>query len=455
MSWREFRFVREDRADLVWKIAKDGESYRTLHGQLNGAMQENSDTPGPKGKEDTNAYVNAEDNCDFHISREIRRKMEAGYIEYVNGKPIGKQISEIDFNKVLPKNFVGYKPQPQKQLKPGQLEKLCNEGRARFTKKYDGMMHLTVHHNWGWEIYTRGMDLTTERFPNHIAQLSSIESIPCGTIFVGEMICKRADETEDFTAISRLCRSDPPEARKLVEREEVPEPSFVIFDLLFYDGQDLKSSSYDERSKFWKLLFPPFKDNDSLICSVDYCDVSHDTWEDFVKENGWEGFVVVDGSSKPGNKFYSFNGKAKRPAGHYKLKPIYESDVVIFAGLYGTGKRMNMAGSAFIKQIDPNTGKYFNCGRVGTGFTDETLAELQGLLKENELPILKKKTEVKDMNIQNDRGVVAMIKYPERIVGTNKFRFPSFQRFRFDKKPEECEAQNLCEDEPLKLDFLE
>ena len=59
--WREFRFVKEGEVDRVWEIIQEGESYRTLHGQLDGAMQENTDNPGSKGKEDTKAFVTPED----------------------------------------------------------------------------------------------------------------------------------------------------------------------------------------------------------------------------------------------------------------------------------------------------------------------------------------------------------------------------------------------------------
>ncbi|HEY1645738.1 MAG TPA: hypothetical protein VGF75_05190, partial [Candidatus Saccharimonadales bacterium] len=126
--WREFQFARsKTQAPLVWKIKQDGASYSTTHGILGGAMQDFSDTPGDKGKAETKAYVNAVDNCAFHVEREIRKKVEHGYVEYVDGKPVTEQVSEIKFDKALPKNFCSYKPQTD--IDPKALEKLHKTGK--------------------------------------------------------------------------------------------------------------------------------------------------------------------------------------------------------------------------------------------------------------------------------------------------------------------------------------
>ncbi len=454
MAWREFRFARSGKADLVWKIEQDGESYRTQHGQLDGAMQEFSDTPGPKGAEDTAAYVNALDNCAFHVAREIRKKTESGYIEYKDGQPLTEQVDGIDFEKALPKCFCGYKPQTS--IAPEALKKLHKKGQARYTRKYDGMCHLLVNHNDGWRVYTRRMDDTTSRLPGLVAQLEELKQFGKGTIIVGELICLRPDGTDDFKSISRFCRSDPDEARRLVNHGDIHEPIFVMFDALFHNGRDLRNKTYDERSKLWQTLPPlkdviqyelatspkPFYKNKFRILSVDYFNVTPDTWEDFAKEQGWEGFVVTDGAAKPGDKFYSFNGKAKRPKGSHKLKPIYEEDVVIYAGFKGTGKRLGGIGSVFVKQKHPDTGEWFNCGKVGSGFTDDDLVEVEKLIVDKGIPIVDKEKEALE-NLGSNDGIVMMLEYSERQPGTNKFRFPVFNRLRFDKGVEECEAQRL------------
>ncbi len=455
-TWQEFRFVRDGSTPLVWMIQQDGESYSTKHGILDGKLQLNTDTPGPKGKEDTKAYMNAVDNCAFHVSREIRKKTEAGYIEYINGVPQQKRITKIAFDTHLPKVFTGYKP--QQNIDHLKLKRICEGGRARYSRKMNGMCHYAVHQSWGWEIYSRRMDKVSGNFPLHIEALKG--KFPVGTILVGEMVCMIErdgdDPLDDLNTVARICRSDAEKARNLVKWGEVPEPNYIVFDMLYYDGMPLSQTSYDKRSALWRGEFPEFrerKDGD-VIAAVDFYDVKHDTWEEYAVEREWEGFVVTDGNSVPGDKFFSFNGKAKRPNGHHKLKPVFEADVVVFAAKYGTGKRKDGAGSVFCKQIDPNTGKWFYTGGAGSGFTDETLAELQVMLKKHDLPIVKKDTDAEKMNIQNDKGFVIAIEYGDRTPGKNKCQFGVFKRFRNDKPKEECEAEWYSSKAKVELDFL-
>lgn len=457
MSWREFRFVRKGKAPLVWMIKQDGERYFTQHGQLDGAMQENTDIPGSKGKEDTKAYVNALDNCAFHVTREIRKKKEKGYVEYVDGEPTEQQITEMSFDDYLPKNFCAYKPQTN--IKPASLEKLHKKGLARYTRKYDGFCTLMVHHNWGWEVYSRRMDVITDHFPKHVEQLEAIEWLKPGTIVIGEMLCMKPNGLDDFKATSRVCRSKTPESLALrstsVNEEtgeemppECPEPVFIIFDMLYLNGEDLQNKTYDERAINWKINFPTTQTRGSeLIVGVDYFNIAPDTWESFAKGQGWEGFVVTDGSAKLGEKAYNFSGKPKRPLGSHKLKPVYEADVVVYAGLRGTGKHIGGAGSVFVKQIHPDTGEWFDCGKVGGGWSHEALADMNRYLADYDLPIIEKMGEAKKLDFKELTGFTIEIEYSERQPGTNKFRYPQFQRFRFDKGPEECEAQRLAPEE--------
>lgn len=443
---REFRIGKGKKVQ-VWKIWQDGNMLYTEHGQLGGAQQNFSDRPGEKGKPGTKAYVNDIDNCTFHVEREIRKKTEHGYIEYVNGEPTKEQVTEIVFTKAIPKNFCSYKPQTD--IKPEALVKLHAAKRARYTRKYDGMSHIAVHHPTGWEIYSRRMDLATERFPKHIEDLATT-NLGVGTIIVGEVVVydNNRPGKEDFKLVSSFCRSLPEESRKLVAEGKFREPTFVIFDFLFLNGKPLNDMSYDDRSREWINRFPPANKRDSLIASVDYYDLTPETWQDFAKKNDWEGFVVTDGGCVPGEKFFSFDGDAKRPKGHHKLKPIYEDDVVIYACSKGGGKRLDGIGAVFVKQKHPDTGKWFNCGKVGSGFTEADLEELEKVCKKSKISILENDKDAEKMDIENTDGLVAMIEYSDRQPGTNKFRFPVFMRLRTDKTVEECTAQRLApEDE--------
>lgn len=442
---QEFR-QQKGKKTWIWKIAQDGESYTTEHGLLDGAKQTFSDTPGPKGKVGTKAFVSAEDNATFNLKREIRKKIENGYIEYIDGQPVTKQITSIDFNEYLPKNFCPYKPMVTPDDNGATIKKIFKAGKARATRKRDGMNHILVHHTFGWEVYSRRIDLVTEKYPNHIAELQNSNLKP-GTIIVGELLCEKADGTDDFRAISRVCRSDAEEARKLIDSGECPESIYCIFDFLWKDGVCLDNTTYDSRMVFWKDELDKWIPDHKLIRSVTYYDLKEDSWEKLAKDNKWEGFVLVDGSCKPGNKFFSYDGSAKRPKGHYKLKPVSEADICIFATTLGGGKRLDGVGAVHVKQIHPETGKYFYAGKVGSGFDDSSLEELEKMCADLKIPSLERDKDAEEMDLETGPGIVAQIEYSIRLPKSQKFRFGVFCRFRDDKKPEECIAEQLAEEE--------
>ena len=117
----------------------------------------------------------------------------------------------------------------------------------------------------------------------------------------------------------------------------------------------------------------------------------------------------------------------------------------MYAGFKGGGKRLGLIGSLFVKQQHPETGKWFDCGKVGSGFKDEDQDELRALLKKHNLPLVAKAKEVAEIDLEKLNGFVVEVKYYERQEGTNKFQHPVFLRVRYDKGVDECEAQKLSE----------
>ena len=247
MNWREFR-MKKGTKTLVWKIVADGERYITEYGILNGKMQSTSDTPGSKGKPGTQAYVSHENNVEFNVERDIRKKEEHGYREIgPDGKFLTEEvITTIDWSKPLPKNFCGYKPQTSIEDKAH--EKLCKSKNAVHTRKYDGFNHIAVHHTSGWEIYSRRMDIQSDKFPNHIRELEAMTQFGVGTLLTGEMVCLNSDGTDDFKSTSRVCRSLIDEARDLVKNNEVPEYALetYLFEYPFVENR-FPNQLYDER----------------------------------------------------------------------------------------------------------------------------------------------------------------------------------------------------------------
>lgn len=436
-DWREFHLVKQGKTH-VWRIRQTNEEYVTEHGQMGGKFQTFTDKPGDKGKVGTKAYVDPIANTTFHVSREIREKTECGYREFVNGQLVGNVATSIDFNVQLPKNFCSYKPKTS--IEPSALKKLDDKHQILYTRKLDGQCHLAVHHTDGWKFYSRRMDLVTS-LPKQVEELSTFKQFGIGTILVGELVCVENNK-EDFKKISRFCRSLPDEARKLVEDLEVPEPIFYVFDMLFSNSLSLKNASYEARMSYW---FDEIKnDQTKYIKHIPMVHTTPETWQGMAKMHNWEGFVAVDRNAVPGDKFYSFDGDAKRPNGSWKLKPVWTEEVAVIAGSVGSGKRLDGIGAVHVAQKLPDSKKWAYLGKVGSGFTEDDLKQITDIFIDKDIPIFEKDKEVDTLDLDNCNKFTIEIEYSERQPGTNKFRFPVYMRIRNDKAPEECFAQRLA-----------
>lgn len=463
--FREFRKEtgRNSRPN-VWFTGidqSDPEVVITRWGLLDGAMQETRDRPGPCGVEGNADYQDAKAYAIFCMNRDIRKKTEQGYVEWVDGQPISKVATTIDFALRLPKNLTFYKPQTK--IDDKKLVKLYQAGRAIWTLKRDGMMHVAVRSNGAWEIYSRRMDPATEKFPHIVASLDRLR-LPDNSILLGEMVLLKDDGRDDFKGVGRICRSDPDLALAYQGLGQFPKDhgdksvlgkaAYYVFDVAFLNGQDgVREKEVKKRLKVLRDMFATFdpelsqnvtgqgaSERDMMaeskrrermlrvhhVAPLKIFHASPGTDLDLAKRLRVEGFVVMDSDAIYGDKGYSFDGKAQRPDGIWKRKPKCEDEFII-VGLYdGTGKNMGKLGGFYIEQIHPSTGLRINCGKCGGGLTDDQ----RGVFTASNVIGRTIKVEFDSRQPEKD-GVYAL-------------RFPVFKGFS-DKKPEECIAQDLPE----------
>jgi DNA ligase-1 len=123
-----------------------------------------------------------------------------------------------------------------------------------------------------------------------------------------------------------------------------------------------------------------------------------------------------------------------------KLKPAFETlDVVIVGGIWGSGRRKGLLSSLVIAIRGANDG-LLTVGKVGTGFSEETLRDLTQRLK----PLII--TEL-GHNVEIEPKIVIEVDFQD-IQKTNRYRagyvlrIPRFKRERPDKSINE--ADNLA-----------
>jgi len=402
----------------IWVVEKGDSGLPEIwvsYGQLEGKQQTTFDIITSGVNEGKKNSTTALQQAYLEMERKIIVQKDDGYKNTIEE---AKEKQTIDFSKPFPKELCFYKP--KNKIEDDKLADLEKNNKAIFTKKRDGQMFIVRSSDLGnIEIWSRKMDLSTEKFP-HIA--SAFKNIPKKTILLGEMIFENADGTDNFKLASSVCRSDPDEAIR--KQKEAGDLKYYIFDLAFLEGENLLTSKrFSERRKLLEGIYK--KVNPKNVILADIFKKSCEECMKIVEEKGYEGLVIWDDLKliKEEDGF-NFNGSARRPSCVFKRKNFKEDDFIVRwdpknkIGNYGKGKLKDWLGNVFLYQL--LDGEEISLGKCGGGLSE--------LLRE-----FYTNTSLFPR--------VWTIKYEFAQPGTGKLRFPVFIRDRTsenDKDISEC-----------------
>ena len=200
--------------------------------------------------------------------------------------------------------------------------------------------------------------------------------------------------------------------------------TYVIFDLLYLDGHSTMALRYEERRELLGRL-----ELDGPAWRVP----SHHRGEggallEATRELGIEGIVAkrLESTYEPG----------RRSSAWVKVKHVCEQDVVIGGWTPGEGGRSSHFGALVCGVMDD--GKLVYVGKVGTGFTEKTLALLQRELeplRTDDSPFAGRQPPKGTVFV--DPRLVARVELREW-TRTHTMRAPSFKGLRNDVDPQDC-----------------
>jgi ATP-dependent DNA ligase len=352
----------------IWVVEKGESGYPevwTEHGQVEGKKQTTFDViKGGVNEGKANATTPLK-QAELIMERKITKQKEKGYSESKEG---GEQATDIDWSKPMPEPLRFYKP--KNSVEDSKLEELEKEGRAVFTVKRDGMNHpVRATSDFGIEILSRTMDVCSDKYP-HLVE--ALKSLPAKTILLGEIILDTGGK-DNFNVISKICRSDTAEAQ--AKQNKYGKVKYYVYDLAFYQGKNLLTTTKfkDRRELMLKLVKGL---NSKYVLPSEVISQPHEKALKEVVNRGLEGLVVFDsdGIMKDGVAF-SMSGKAERPNGVFKRKPLLESDFIVRwdpdnnQGDYGKGKNKDVVGNVFLYQL--LDGQEVFLGKCGGGLSDE------------------------------------------------------------------------------------
>ncbi|HEV2914971.1 MAG TPA: ATP-dependent DNA ligase [Pyrinomonadaceae bacterium] len=301
--------------------------------------------------------------------------------------------------------------------------------RIIFEIKYDGA-RLQIHLKRGRpseiKLYSRRLNDDTLAMPDVVAALRKAWR-GGDAILEGEAVAyERSLVTKQaFQAVlMRLGRKHDIEEKA----REIPLV-LHLFDLIYYDGEDLMNVPQGERRRRLSKLFRATER--VKMTEAMESDRLEDA-ERFFKQAiraGHEGLMAKDPDALyiPG----------RRTDNWMKLKPTFETlDVVVVGGIWGSGRRRGTLSSLVVAVIDKD--KFRTVGKVGTGFSEETLRELTAKLEPSIITSRGRNVELEPlMVIEVDfQDIQKTRAYDAGYV----LRIPRFKRERTDKSTREADT---------------
>ncbi|HYY57073.1 MAG TPA: ATP-dependent DNA ligase, partial [Pyrinomonadaceae bacterium] len=241
-----------------------------------------------------------------------------------------------------------------------------------FEIKYDGarlQIHLKRASPAEIRLYSRRLNDDTAAMPDVVAALRKAWR-GGDAILEGEAVAydPTLARKQAFQAV--LMRL----GRKHGIEEKAGEIPLVLhlFDLVYYDGEDLMDVPQAERRRrLLKLFRPTERVKMTEAIESDRLEDEERFFKQAIKA-GHEGLMAKDPDAVyvPG----------RRTDNWMKLKPAFETlDVVVVGGIWGSGRRRGTLSSLVVAVSDGD--KFRTVGKVGTGFSEETLKELTAKLE--------------------------------------------------------------------------
>lgn len=306
------------------------------------------------------------------------------------------------------------------------MEKLEELGAVEdwiFEWKWDGIRGQVVHRNQKSFIWSRGEDLMTERFPELILSNETKKSF----VMDGEIMVHDGLRPLPFALLQTRI------GRKKISAKILKEApiKFVAYDLLEYDGEDIRHLPTIKRKELLHQLIIELNHPAYLESEV----FTFNNWDEAIlfrsksRENFAEGLMI---------KLKSGDYKVGRKRGQWwkwKLEALTIDAVMIYA-MRGHGRRANLFTDFTFavkdgEQLIPFTKAY-------SGLTDSEMKEVDAFVKKNTLekfgPVRSVAPElVFEIAFE---GIQKSSRHKSGIA----LRFPRIHRWRKDKSPQEANS---------------
>ena len=270
--------------------------------------------------------------------------------------------------------------------------------------KYDGFRAIVGISDGDMAMWSRNEIDLAERFPRIAEAVSKIKAKE--VVLDGEIVALDEKGTPRFQLLQQG-------NRELI----------FFFDILWLDGQDLRSRPYEERRAILEKVLkrPP--------AGVKLAEIIDKSWTEALRDaakTGWEGIIAKRRSS-----VY----ETRRSKEWLKIKSLNQQELVI-VGYQPSTHSSREIGSLHLAVMGKDGALHY-AGKVGTGFSYKMRVWLKDELTKDKVAekLVKDAPRVRDATWVKPR-LVAQVAFTEW-TSDNRLRHPSFLGLREDKAPAE------------------
>jgi bifunctional non-homologous end joining protein LigD len=316
---------------------------------------------------------------------------------------------------------------PHKTLRASDAELMLAEPRDDaftdedwlFEIKLDGYRILAEKHDDAPHLYYRRGSDATALYPELSVALARLPSRDL--VLDGEVVVNDAAGRPSFQRLQKraLLTRKPDVMRAAVELPAI----LWVFDLLAYDGFDLRKLPLVERKALLKRLLP----RTGPIRYVDHIETRGKEMMEAARGMGLEGIVAKKKSS-------TYRGG--RSSDWLKLRFVHTGDFAVVGFTEPQGTRVAI-GSVHVAWWDGDTFRY--AGSVGSGFNDKQLGEARKEMEKHrrdDAPFVGEPLPGR-ANVWCEPTMVVEVRYKDW-TDDRLLRQPVFLRFRDDKTPTDC-----------------
>jgi bifunctional non-homologous end joining protein LigD len=299
--------------------------------------------------------------------------------------------------------------------------------------KWDGVRAIAYCQPGRVHLQTRNLNDVSAQYPEVRRLTRSLGSHDA--VLDGELVAFDENGKPSFERLQqRIHNTDPNVVRRRMDSHPVV---YVIFDLLYLDGEDLTCERYERRRELLEGL---------ALAGESWQTPGHSVGRAkellaASKEQGLEGVMLkrLDSVYAPG----------KRTGAWLKVKNVSRQEMVIGGWTPGEGRRRDQLGALLVGYFEDGEEPVLRYGgKVGTGFSDEDLAALTARLAP-----LQRETSPFDAGTKPPKAarfveprLVAEIEFRE-MTKEGMVRHGAFKGLREDKAATEVELERATDPE--------